>query len=266
MSPNAKELSIVGYHLGSRLDIKIIKNSFTFKCVYFDPTELIYTEDGLNFFQIHDYGSIVFFGIENTKQNEIIASIRRLMNLETTELKSENYIVEVDPGSPYKVLFDRIVIDKMNLEIARILMLGIAQSIALDNYTEQANQLLEEISIHTAELEKQGRFSITGKALVKYIGRTANLKNVIASNLYIFDSPTMTWNDELLNRINTDLARELDISARHKNLQESVQTIKESLEMFNDFHQHAHSAKLEWIIIFLILFEIVKSIVDSLIV
>lgn len=263
MSPKIQELKIVGYHLGARLDIRLIKNSFTFNCVYSDLTELIYTEDGLSYIQIHDYGSIVFFGIENTKQNEIIASIRRILNLETSELKSENYIVEVDSESPYKVLFDRIVIDKLNLEIARILMLGIAQSIALDHYTEQANQLLEEISIHTAELEKRGKFSISGKNLVKYIGKTMNLKNVIASNLYIFDSPTITWNDELLNKINTDLARELDIAARHSSLQENVQTIKESLEMFNDFHQHAHSSKLEWIIIILILFEIVKSLVDS---
>ncbi len=263
MLPEKRELKIIGYHLGSRLDIKTIKNSFTFDCVYFDPTELIYSEDGLSYIQIHDYGSIIFFGLENTKQNEIISSIRKMLNLEMTELKSENYIVEIDPNSPYKVLFDRIVIDKLDLEIARILMLGIAQSVALDHYTERANQLLEDISIHTAELEKNGKFSIKGKSLIQYIGKTMNLKNIIASNLYIFDSPTITWNDELLNKINTDLARELDISARHKSLQENVETIKESLEMFNDFQQHAHSSKLEWIVIVLIAFEIVKSLVDS---
>lgn len=264
MSPKMKELNIIGHHLDARLDIKALKNGLTFKCVYFDPTELIYSENNESFVQIHDYGSIVFFGIEKTQQNEIINLIRNLLKIEARELRSENYIVEVNPDSPYKVLFDRIVINKLNLEIARVLMLNIAQSIALDYYSEQANQLLEEISIHTAQLEKNGEFSFKGKKLIKYIGRTMNLKNIIASNLYIFDSPNIAWNDEFLNRINQDLARELDITSRYKNLQENANTIKESLEIFNDFYQHAHSSKLEWIIIFLILFEIVKSIVDSL--
>lgn len=265
MTATKKELSIIGYHLGARLDIRALKNSLTFNCVYFDPTEIIFSEDGLSFIQIHDYGSVVFFGIEKTQQNEIIGSLRNILKLESRELKAEHYDVEIDADSSYKVHFDRIVIDRLNLEVARVLMLNIAQSVALDNYTEQANQMLEEISIHTAELEKEGKFQIKGKNLTKYIGKTMNLKNIIATNLYIFDSPNIAWNDEYLNQINLDLVRELDIASRYRNLQESVQTIKESLEIFNDFHQHAHSAKLEWIIIFLILFEIVKSIVDSLI-
>lgn len=260
-----KAIEIIGYHLGARLDLRALKDSFTFNCVYFDPTEIIYTEDDLSYIQIHDYGSIVFFGIEKTKQNEIINSIRSILKLDRNELKPEMYEVEIDPKSPYKVLFDRIVIDQLNLEVARVLMLNIAQSVALDHYTEQANSLLEEISIHTAELERDGKFKIKGKNLTKYIGKTMNLKNIIATNLYIFDSPTIAWNDEDLNRINQDLVRELDIASRYKSLQESVQTIQESLDTFNDFRQHAHSSKLEWIIIILILFEIAKSIWDSLI-
>lgn len=258
-------IEIIGYHLAARLDIKLIKNSFTFDCVHFDPTELIYTEDNQSYIQIHDYGSVIFFGIEKTKQIEIISALRNLHDIKPHELKSESYKVEINPESPYKVLFDRIVIDQLNLEAARVLMLNIAQSIALDYYTEQANQLLEKISTYTADLEKDGSFSIKGKNLVKYIGRTMNLKNVIASNLYIFDSPTIAWNDEFLNRINIDMTRELEIGSRYKSLQENVNTIKESLEMFNDFHQNAYSTKLEWIVIILIGFEIVKSIYDSLI-
>lgn len=263
MSTTTKKLSIIGYHLGARLDLRTLKNSLTFNCVYFDPTEVIYSEDGSSFIQIHDYGSLVFFGIDKNQQNQIIGSIRNILKLESRELEAEQYDVEIAPESPYQVYFDRMVIDKLNLEIARVLMLNVAQSIALDHYTDRASQLLEEISIHTAELENNGKFSIKGRDLSKYIGKTMNLKNIIATNLYIFDSPNIVWEDEFLDRINKDLVREMDITARYKSLQESVYTIKESLEIFNDFHQHSYSAKLEWIIIILIAYEIIKPIVAS---
>ena len=114
------------------------------------------------------------------------------------------------------------------------------------------------------ELEEKGKFSIKGKNLLKYIGRLLNLKNKIAQNIYIFDSPNLTWNDEYLNVINNDLSRELDIKLRHSSLQESLNTVRENLEIFKDINQHSHSSKLELIVIILIAIEIINIFIDKL--
>jgi hypothetical protein len=60
------ERSITGYHLGDRLDLKEIKNNLAFNCIYADPTELMYEAGDSTYIGIFDYGSIVFFGVENT--------------------------------------------------------------------------------------------------------------------------------------------------------------------------------------------------------
>ncbi len=91
-----------------------------------------------------------------------------------------------------------------------------------------------------------------------------NLKNKIAQNIYIFDSPNLTWNDEYLNVINTDLSRELDIKLRHSSLQESLGTVRENLEILKDINQHSHSSTLELIVIALIAVEIINLIIDKL--
>ena len=172
--------------------------------------------------------------------------------------------MEINPEAPYKVIFDRLIIKKISIDIAKIIMLNIAQSVALDYYIDQSNILLSQTYQFSLELEEKGRFSIKGKKLLKYIGRVLNLKNKITQNIYIFDSPTLTWNDEYLNQINTDLSRELDIKLRHSSLQESLNTVRENLEVLKDINQHSHSNTLEWIVIVLIAIEILNLVIDKL--
>ncbi len=255
--------AIIGYHLGDRLDLKELKNNLAYNCIYADPTELMYEADRDSYIGIFDYGSIVFFGVDNSVQTNIINGVRNILKLDSIELKRENFDVEIDPQASYKVIFDRLIINEISIDIAKIIMLNIAQSVALDYYIDQANVLLAQTYQFSLELEERGKFSIKGKRLLKYIGRMLNLKNKIAQNIYIFDSPNLTWNDEYLNVINTDLSRELDIKLRHSSLQESLSTVRENLEILKDISQHSHSNTLEWIVIALIAVEILNLIIDK---
>jgi len=258
------KISIKGYHLGERLDLKKLKNSLTFNSIYEDPTELIYQMEENNYFQIFDYGSIVFFGINQIIQTDIINSIRSILLLEPIEMMIENFDVEILPDSPYIAMFDRIVIKELNLDLIKILMLNIAQAVALEYYTMQSNALLSETGKYSAELEEKGKFTLKGKKLLKYIGRTLNLRNKIVNNLYIFDSPKIVWNNEFLNQVDIDLYRELDIGLRYRSLQENLDIVKENLEIFKDLHQYSHSTALEWVIIILIAVEIFNLIIEKM--
>ena len=263
LRPTMKK-TITGYHLGDRLDLKELKNNLAYNCIYADPTELMYDTDNDSYIGIFDYGSIVFFGVDNSAQTNIINSVRTILNLDKAELKRENFDVEIDPEASYKVIFDRLIIKALTIDIAKIIMLNIAQSVALDYYIEQSNILLSQTFQFSLELEEKGKFSIKGKKLLKYIGRLLNLKNKITQNIYIFDSPNLTWNDEYLNVINTDISRELDIKLRHSSLQDSLNTVRENLEILKDINQHSHSSTLELIVIILIAIEILNLIIDKI--
>jgi uncharacterized Rmd1/YagE family protein len=142
-------------------------------------------------------------------------------------------------------------------------MLNVSQSVALDYYSEQTNMLLEETNEQTQRLEKRGSLDISGRSLKKYIGRTLNLKNRIAENLYIFDSPPETWEDENLNKIDLGLKRTFDLQERYKDIREGLEIIKENLELFKDLLQYRNSTFLEWIIIILIFAEVINLVVEK---
>jgi uncharacterized Rmd1/YagE family protein len=137
-------------------------------------------------------------------------------------------------------------------------MLNVSQSVALDYYHEQTTMLMEETNYHTQVLETKGSLDISGRNLKKYIGKTLLLKNRIAENLYIFDSPPETWDDENLNKIHTDLKRTFDLKERFRNIQEGLNIIKDNYELFRDLLQYRNSYRLELVIIILILVEVLN--------
>ena len=144
-------------------------------------------------------------------------------------------------------------------------MLNVSQSVALDHYSRQTDILLEETNRHTQKLEFKGSLDLSGINLKKYIGRTLNLKNRIAENLYIFDSPEETWEDENLNKLDIGLKKTFDLQTRFRDIQEGLQIVKENLELFKDLLQYRNSTQLEWIIIILILVEVIKLFVEKII-
>jgi uncharacterized Rmd1/YagE family protein len=143
-------------------------------------------------------------------------------------------------------------------------MLNVSQSVALDYYNQQTNSVLEETNFHTQLLEKKGKINMGGIKLKKYIGRTLNLKNRISANLYIFDSPEETWENENLNVLDIGLKKTFDLQARFRTIQEGLGIVKENMELFKDLLQNRNSVTLEWVIIILILVEVINIMIGKL--
>jgi len=143
-------------------------------------------------------------------------------------------------------------------------MLNVSQSVALDYYQEQTTKLMEETNLHTQMLEETGNLNISGINLKKYIGKTLLLKNRIAENMYIFDAPPETWEDENLNKIHTDLIRTFDLNERFRNIQESLNIVKDNYELFRDLLQYRTSFRLEWVIIILIMVEVLNIFIQKI--
>jgi uncharacterized Rmd1/YagE family protein len=179
------------------------------------------------------------------------------------ERLSEELLIETD-APEFSFGYNKIDILEGNVAVFRIVMLNVSQSVALDYYSQQTTALLEETNHHTQILEKKGSLDISGRNLTRFIGRTLNLKNRISENLYIFDSPDITWEDERLNRVDMGLKKTFDLQIRFRNIRDELEIVKENLELFKDIMQHRKSLMLEWVIIILILVEVINLFVEKL--
>ena len=254
---------VLSYQIADSIDIKAFKAAFKADLHYSDADELFYKTGFNEFIYVFKYGVVCFLNYDAIRISEFLRLISSYCKNEFDQNLSEEFEIHTN-ASKNKIGFSSIEIMGADIEVLRLIMLTVSQSVALDYYEEQSTKLIEETNYHTQMLEAKGRLNISGINLKKYIGKSLVLKNRIAENLYIFDSPPETWDDENLNKIHNDLKRTFDLQERFRDIQEGLNIVKDNLELFRDLLQYRNSFRLELIVIILILMEVLNILVQKI--
>jgi required for meiotic nuclear division protein 1 len=253
---------VISYQVADFIDIRKLKPVVDLKLLYSDSSELFYTSGGARYIYIFKYGVISFF---NYKIEDILPFFQFLKPFCRNFFpESFNDELIVDPeASENKISHNKIEIIKAEPEVLRMIMLNVSQSVTLDYYADQTEKLLEETNYHTQLLERKGKPAISGRDLTKFIAKTLLVKNRIAENLYIFDSPPETWENEQLDKLHNDLKKNLDLQDRFRDVTDGLAIVKDNLELFKDILQYRNSVLLEWIVIILIAIEVINFLIEK---
>ncbi len=256
-------LKVLAIQSADSIDIKQFRAIFPASPHYADSDELFYQTDTEKFLYVFKYGIVCFLGYNATE----IAGFQQMIAPYCRNILSQPLSDEFDIGTgadQTRFGYNKLELERVTIDTLRLIMLNVSQSVALDHFNRQTDILLEETNYHTQILEKKGKMELSGTSLKKYIGRTLNLKNRIEANLYIFDSPEETWEDEDLNRMDIGLKKLFDLQARFRTIREGLEIVKENLELFKDLLQYRNSILLEWVIIVLIFVEVMNLIIEKI--
>ena len=254
---------VVAYQIANTINIKASKQQLQWQLLFQDSDELFYSSSDNKYIYLFHYGIISFFNMSNVEIDNALALIQPFCDNYLSEKITEELSVVIQPNT-LEVNFESTVLPELNSEMIRLVMLNTTQSVALDRYSEITHALISETNEHTKYLEINGRLNISGNKLKRFIGKILNIKNKISENLYIFDSPDSTWEDEQLNKLNVELKKTFDLKDRYHLIHNRIEIIKENLELFKDILDHRESSRLEWIIIILILVEVVDMFILKL--
>lgn len=257
-------LKVVAYQVANTINIKASKQQLQWQLLFQDSDELFYQSSQEKFIYLFQYGMVSFFNLTEEEIHEVLGIIKPYCDTYFKEKIVEDVKVEIIPNT-LQVNFETIQLPELNSEMIRLVMLNASQSVALNQYSEITERLIVETNEHTKYLENKGKLDISGNKLKRFIGKILNIKNKISENLYIFDSPEITWEDEQLNKLNSELKKTFDLKDRYHIIHDRIEIIKENLELFKDIMDHRESSRLEWIIIILILVEVVDMFIIKLI-
>lgn len=246
----------IAYQIATHIDLKKSKGILNGSLLFSDSDELFYRIESDKFIYIFQYGMLCCFNMTEAEIESQFQYLKPACRNYIEDKISEKLHVVVMEGE-LKVGFNEVVLPKLDEVMIRLVMLNASQSVALNRYSEVTENLLNQTNSHTSYLEKNGKLDISGNKLKRFIGKTLNIKNQITENLYIFDSPEITWDVEKLNTLNTELKKTFDLKDRYHYIHDRIEIIKENLELFKDIMDHRESSRLEWIIILLILVEVV---------
>jgi uncharacterized Rmd1/YagE family protein len=254
---------VVAYQVASTINIKEIKKQLSWQLLFQDSDEAFYTIAENAYVYVFQYGVVSFFNVEESQIQNTIKVIQPTCYNVFKKPLFDDIEVFIEPKQ-LKVGFEKITIPSLDQELIRLVMLNTSQSVALDRYDEITESLIKEINQHTKFLEEKGKLDVSGHALKKFIGKILNIKNRISENLYIFDSPDSTWDNEVLNTVSIELKKTFDLQNRYRSIHERIDIIKENLELFKDIMDHKESSRLEWIIIILIVIEVFDMFIEKI--
>lgn len=253
-------INIQAYQISEQINIKQIKQNYKQDYYFSSSIELFYFNNSDNSaIYIFNYGTVVFANYDEIETSKFLSFIEPYLKNKIKEEYKEEILVKNDKKTIFNC--DSINISKkISPDIIRTIMLNISQSVLLDFYSFLTQELSSSTSVLINDLEKHGKLKVKEKELMKFIGKTLNIKKCIIDNLYIFESPDIVWDSSYLDLINNETSKLFDITNRFKEIEYTLKTIETSLNVFIELLQNKTSHKLEWIIIILIGFEILYAI------
>lgn len=249
-------IRIIAYQIAENTNIKKFKAEYTGELINSNSFELFYKyKQGYIF--VLNYGVVVFADVDDLQRSTFISFLTKYCINHLENHLQEDFVIEKKGIPQPEFSYNSLLVSEINDDVIRIVMLQVAQSLALDFYQEVAQQIFDSSVNLTNQLENYGKLKISKQKLLKFIGKTLNTKNRIIDNLYIYDTHPVVWEDEFLGKVNDGLTKTFDIAIRFKELEYMLKRVENNLSVFVELTDAKESKRLELVVIILILIEVV---------
>jgi uncharacterized Rmd1/YagE family protein len=207
------------------------------------------------------YGVIVCWGLTPAEEKNFLAYAKEFE-------KEPNKKIEIDEfsylyGETMNIEEDEIVLHNKSILTKLAVSHGIAQSIKLTIFEDLIQQTIGLTKDLPADLASKGKISLSKKGISKKMGELFMRRSFINLHLEILDVPEFFWNYPELEPFYRKSAHYLDVSKRGDILNKRLGVIHELFEILSGELNHQHSARLEWIIIVLIVMEVILAVLND---
>jgi uncharacterized Rmd1/YagE family protein len=202
-----------------------------------------------------DFGAVVFFGGEAALRDQVVRDLLQRVG-EAQPPRTEDFLVEVQPGERPEARFDRVVVPELSWPVRSIVGLLLAQSAAMDYYEDDVQDILARTDRVIRDLAERGRLRGRVKNMIRFIGSCILTKNDVIETLALFDKPEATWEQEPLDRLFVRLRKMLEIDDRFRGLEYRLRVIQDNLVLLVDLSRQRSNLYLEASVVVLILFEL----------
>jgi uncharacterized Rmd1/YagE family protein len=207
----------------------------------------------------HDFGVLVFIGVPQEEQRRVIERLPKVTERETRPPLAESFLVELAPGSTPSAQFDRVLLSELDARSVELVALAIGQSVGMEYYEDNVDELVAELESTSRRLAETGRFSGKNRELLSFIGRGMTTRTQVIHTLSLLDAPAIAWDNEALDRLYRDLRQTFAIEDRYRALDQKLSMIRDNLELLVDLSQHRRSVLLEVAVIGLIGIELLLA-------
>ncbi|KAJ0406644.1 hypothetical protein P43SY_009755 [Pythium insidiosum] len=203
-------------------------------------------------------GCCVFWGLTREEELVHLQALTAFSTGPVAEIEAED--MEFVYGESSRVANDEITLSTETVEEKLAISFAMSQSAKLDVFEERVEQRIRNTKHIPFNLATTGSMQYSQKDISKLIGQLfIELADV---NLHsdILDEPDFLWEHDEYEPLHKKMLKYLDVTNRVKILNKRLDILRELVEVLNQELAQKHGAKLEWIIIWLLVAEIVIAV------
>ncbi|MDO8527255.1 MAG: RMD1 family protein [Deltaproteobacteria bacterium] len=243
-------------HLTEALKLKDIAKLFDLKPQVLNPNRLVYELAPDCFTIFYNFGSVVFFNVDEVVQRTTLERIRNFSPGIGEPATRDTFILEVARKARNTVTFDKVVVDRLNRDKIELISLVLSQSTALEFFENKIENILTRLAVITSDLESAGKTTLSEKKINQFIGQAMAAKQKLIGTLYLLEKPDETWESKVLDDLHQEATMMFELKDRFRTIDYKLKTIQENLELLANLTTNRQHLRLEWIIIALIVMEV----------
>ena len=207
------------------------------------------------------YGVVVLIGLNALEEDEFLRSLQSRMTGLFTRREEEIAIIElaadredqIPPGGPIYL---------QSLSPERLILVGeaLAKSVVLARHEREVRAVFDTTEPLARELAKGGQVRGGRVAILKHIGNALLVRHRVAGPVEVSEKPDILWDKPHLERLYARLEDEYELKERAESLNRKLAVVAETAQVLTDIIDTSRSLRLELIIVFLILFEVLITI------
>ena len=204
------------------------------------------------------YGVAVFVGMSPLEEEEVIGRLDGRIVSPIKGREEESAQIEIVANKDEQVMpSGLIVLKSLTSEHTILTADALATSVILAHDEKNVAAVFDVIQPIAQELAQYGRPPGGRRTILKHIGNALLVQHRISGLVAVAEKPDVLWERPALERFYARLEDEYELKERADVLTRKLTVISESAKAFADIIDTERSARLELIIVILILVEIV---------
>lgn len=213
---------------------------------------------------VFEFGAVVFWGFSVGEESEVLRVIRDFSKrgdiIESEFISSEDdmaFVAVADINS-MRIANDMITLPEISTVKQRLsISYAIAQSSVVSLFEHRIEEKVTEYKFIPETLSKIGKIDLSTRRIGMMIGDIFVIRHDLNLHTDILDTPDYFWDEDRYEGDYERVLKYLEMESRVEVLNKRLDMLKELLDVLHAQMENAHSTKLEWIIIWLIVLEVV---------
>lgn len=212
---------------------------------------------------VFSFGSIVFINFSESNEMNVFLSFLRSygsnIDVKNAARYTDDYSLNITDTDTVRLTDEYVEVAEYEAFYPELISTVLAKSVALEKTEEQLGEILDKLENILDQLEK-GKLRVGNKELARTTARILRHEYNTLAYIMILDKPDITWTSSNAGEFYNQMLDFFELNDRYKILKSKTEFLYNILDGFSTISHSIRGLFVEWIVVFLIVFEILLTI------